>query len=420
MNGAAFALGASFVRQAMLWMTLVFACTLFIANKQVRSKTYWEPDGFLYGRMMLSDLGVPEDQARDIAAQFYLTTQQGKAENLPLYSRTPPRFFQRQFALFSGRLLYPYIASKLYRFLGFRALTYTSAVAYLLSSLALFWLLLYFGPPWLAAVIAVGTTAVLREPLVATVGTDALAYLLFLCTLAAMTGYMRTRRVAMPLILGTACILLALTRPAVYLPLGAALGVTVLALKTKNADELRIGRTLTAITASSAMFYVLISLALHGPGLLGQLQWLYEWQREVHARLTDHGFWLWYPFAIGNAAIHAISQSLYSGTPILAALIAVLGLSHGRNDPAVFILYGASVASVSAIVVDPMPWDLSRTIGVPLAPVLAVGIVMAARLLLPGTGAATSPRILPRRELDTVLGSPPYDGTGISVRPEAS
>lgn len=379
-RATAFVPSLSFARSTALWLVLVCVCTAFITSKQLRSPIAWPPDGFLYGRMMQVDLGAPESQARDTTRAFYLTTPDGRAERARLYSRDPPGFFEKEYHLFSGRILYPYIASKLYRWFGFGALIYTSAIAYLLSALALFWLLGFFGPPWLAGVVAIGTTAALRQPLAASPGTDTLAYLFFIGVLVAMTGYVKMRHVGMLVILGLSCVLLALTRPSVYLPIGAALGVFALAAKTKDADQLRLGRTFTAITASAALLYLVVSLAVHAPGLFDQLRWLYGWQRDIHARFTEHGFLVWYPWAIATASIHAFSQSLSAGTPIVAALIAVLGLSLHRNDATVPVFYGASAASLFAVIANPI--DLSRTIGLPLAPVLAVGIVMAAEALL--------------------------------------
>ncbi len=141
---------------ALLCFLFVLAVVGASLAYEVRKDNRWDPDGFLYSRMMLVDTGLSE---ADATARPAGSSSPPRPPHDPqardFYGSHPPAWYEAQYPLFRARPLYPKLAALVYPRLGFRALKVVAASGVLVAALALYVLLLLVAPAWLAACAAI-------------------------------------------------------------------------------------------------------------------------------------------------------------------------------------------------------------------------------------------------------------------------
>jgi hypothetical protein len=376
----------------IFWGVLVFAVIAPTYASLLKTSVNWDPDGFMYTRMMLVDRGYSEEQAYAEASRFYLAQKVARDPTVAvLYGAHPPRFFVTQYALFRARVLYPWLGALLYPKFGLEALWIISAACVSLAAVGLFAILCFGAPPWLAAL---GTVAAMGYPLMhelgAAAGTDAMAFLEWTVFLAAMMAYARRPRAAWFVVAVVAAALMGVTRPAIWLPVGAAAGLFVFAHRSgdtaRRAAALRM-LVAQAVVALGALGYTAF---LHGAGFLELVRWQYAWHVDRHGHWTQYGIVGWYAlFALRGFVIEPVWLAA-AGTPVLAIAAGAMGLWRRRDDPAVAVLVGAAAIAPLAILANPP--DFARALEIPVVPTVMFGVVA---LIADALRAPRAPRPLP-------------------------
>jgi hypothetical protein len=379
------------------------------ANRYHHDLQRWEPDAAIYLRMALEDRGLTRDAARAEAARFIATTSEGRnPASRGFYGPTPPEYYAKQFALFTTRPLFPYLGAVLYPRLGAHGLQAISAVAYVLATGAMFVVLLSVAPPWIAALGSVAfavNSAVLD---MASYGlTDELAVLFWIAALGAILAYTRapssayarapsaasaasarTPSAALLLAVGVASLALAFTRPAVYLPVGAALGA--LAATRFGGVSQRAAFALVAVTAGVAVVFFAYAAAVHGPGLREQLAWQYDFARATGLAPQSQGFVAWYARTEVSAFAKAVLHEIFVNAGPITIALAAFGLVLRWRTSLVAVLLGAACATVAALLANPL--EFVRTVELPLAPVITMLATAAlAELVLRVRSRSTAP-----------------------------
>jgi hypothetical protein len=358
----------------LLWgLAVVVAVALTLAH-DVRAKPRWSPDSFLYTRMMLVDTGLSEDAAHALASRYYMATPAGVEPTAPgFYGPNPPQFYVAQYALFRARTLYPWLGSLLYSRLGFRALDWISALGVALAAGAIYALLLFVAPSWLAAcgaLAAVSTAQIRNVGTLATTDGPALAE--WTLALVAMLAYARRPSRGWLLLAVVASALLAITRPAIWLPVGAAAGMAVAAYRAKDVGFRRAALVMLVAQLAVAAGALAYTAALHGAGLFEQLQWQYDWHRYRHGHWVGYGIVGWYLlFVLRDVVIEPI-WLVAAGTPVLAIAAGAVGLWRHRGDPVVPVLVGVACVAPLAIFTNPEGFD--RPFELSLTPVVMIGL----------------------------------------------
>lgn len=369
--------------RSLLALALLVVATVTTAVYRVRHDApLWPPDAAIYLRMTLEDRGLSPDRARTQADAF-LRTMASDPENRGLYGANPPAYYVQQFDLFRTRPLYPRIAAELYPAFGPHALQIVAAVAYVLAACALFAILLAFAPPWLAALGAFGFATTPSVLGVAALGlTDEPALLFWIVSLGAILAFVRRPSVAALGVAGVASLLLAFTRPAIFLPVGASLG----ALFALRADPLRRPAmlALVATTAGAAVVFLAYTAVVHGPGLADQLRWEYDWQHAIGAGGAEHGFGSWYAGALAGVTGEALTFDVYKNGALLVFVLAALGIASARRTPLVAVLAGAACASVVALLANPL--EFVRSVELPLVPLVVILATLALGVLARAVG----------------------------------
>ena len=343
----------------------------------------WTPDAEIYLSMTLQDGGATFGTALDTSRRFMRDeVRRGnpfKGEGL--YTDDPPRWWVDQFALFRNRPMYPLICSLLYPVLGPVALRVVSAVAYVLTVVAMFALLCLVTAPIIAGI---GALVFGTEALVLYAGsmpmTDGLALLFWTCTLGSVVAFQRRPASSWLVIIGLASIALALTRPAFLLPVGAALGA--FGAMRRSSRGITAAAPLLATMPAIAIF-ALYSAAVHGPGVLSQLQWQFASQSAMHGFGTGHGPMGWYLSAVLRGAKNVIKLGVpgLGGTTLL--LLALLGcICSWRKCPPVRIAVASALAIFPALFVNPV--DVDRPLLLPMAPVILIPAVALVQQALHG------------------------------------
>jgi hypothetical protein len=329
----------------------------------------WEPDGAIYLRMTLQDRGLAPDAARDVADRFMRSTSEGtNAQSRGFYGPTPPEYYARQFGLFRTRPLFPRLAALLYPRLGPHALQAISACAYVVAVMLTFWLLLLVAPPWLAALGALGfATAPPVLDLATYPLTDELALALWIATLGTIILAARRPTIALFGLVAIAALALTFTRPAAYLPVGAALGALFTGRRDATARRTALG--LVAVTAGAGLVFLAYTLAVHGPGIAEQIHWEYDFARATgDARMR--GFSAWYAYALARALGEALTLDVYKNGALFTIVLGAFGVIVASRTGLVPILLGGSCASVIALVVNPL--EFVRTVELPLTPIVVL------------------------------------------------
>jgi hypothetical protein len=343
----------------------------------------WPPDAAIYLRMTLEDRGMSSGQARERADAFLRVTA-SDPESRALYVADPPAYYVRQFNLFRTRPLFPALSSVLYPSFGPRALPIVAGCAYVLATCVMFAILLPYAPSWLAGLGAFAFAT--APPVLGVAGlglTDAPALLFWTAALGAIIAY--TRR---PSALALSCVvvaslLLAFTRPAIFLPVGAALGAWF-ALRN-DPTRRRTMIALVAATAGAGLVFVAYTALVHGPGLVDQLRWEFDWQRATGDAAAAGGFASWYGHALARIAAQALTYDVYKNGALLVLILAALGIATARRTPLVLLLIGAACASLIALAANPV--EYVRSVELPLVPPVVILATLALALLVRTIGA---------------------------------
>jgi hypothetical protein len=318
----------------------------------------------------LADKGFGEQEAIEIARHFILS-QHKERDDLPSYTGPLPKGYQGEYKLFSARVLYPLLASVFYDRAGLNALSLVSALAYVASSVVLFALLLNFAGHLPAALTAV---AVMLSPLLRDLSveplTDSLAFFFWVALLLTIVVYVREPRLAFLLALFAASAALMLTRPALFLPAGAACGLMLRALRTGDPDAKKTAAAVLLSVGAAALVYAIAALIYHAPGPAAQIRFLYEGEAR-----PSYSIWHWYTLALALATIYEPVRLLSGGIPVLSIAVAVLGMTLRRGDARRAALIGGAAAALVAIPLSPLALD--RAFELPLYPMFAVGTAIA-------------------------------------------
>jgi hypothetical protein len=355
----------------MFFVALVAAA---IGAVHLRHPMVFTPDGEIYARMMLADRGVDPQTAEALADAAVAASPDG-AESLIAVKQPKPSWFVEQAPLFRGRVLYPYLASLLYPRFGFKSLAIVSAIAFVVATLALYALLLFFGRPWLAAIVALGTAgAAPLSDLAARPLTDSLAFAFWAIALLAVIALLRTDAGPWLLLLGVALIAMVVTRPALQLIVGLLLGGFAVT-KWVAAVEIRKRAMLVSFVALGVLVLYAAWLVIgHEPSIVSHLVWIHSWQYAVGS--APAGFAAWYVRAAATTAAQEFLLAIYHGAPLLAVTLAAIGLASRRTDPLVPMLAGIALGDVIAIFANPVA--VARGFEVPLLPIVAIGLLMLA------------------------------------------
>lgn len=346
----------------------------------------WTPDGFVYAQMMLADRGVPKAEARAQALAFYLSsTPVGKsARYRPYFVNERLGMFTQTAKPFASRVLYPFLASAFYPWLGFRALLLISALAYVAAALILYWLLLAFCRPFAAAA---GALVFAGAPVVRVQSgaalTDMLALALLAAALAATIRYAIDGRASFLALALVSEILLSLSRPLPYVPLMAAFGLALWALRFRDAVRMRRALLLILAAVIASLAYALSAAVTKTPSLGTHLHWLYDagknnWLYESRAlTAAERGsFRVWYNNQLLWAAKNAVSALIHAAYPAIALVLCALGLYSARSAPLSAILAGFIAGCALGIFANPVPLELPRLIAAPAMLGVAAGIAM--------------------------------------------
>jgi hypothetical protein len=365
---------------APLVLAIVLLITLATAAYRLRHDAeIWTSDSAIYLRMALADRGLTEPQAKTESDRFMAGTPEAKIpESAGFYTPSPPPYYAKQFDLFRSRPLYPLIAAALYGPFGPRGMQLISAAAYVLATALTFRLLLLWVAP---AVAGLGALAFATAPQVLAVCalplTDELAVLFWIAALGAMLWYARAPGAAPLAAVLAAALLLTFTRPAAYLPFAAACGfaVAVWADRARRAEALR----LLGVTFIAGAAFAVYSAYAHGPGLVAQMRWQYDWQHAVGGPGGSGGFAHWYAVAVAGALALLFTVGVYKYAALLPLVLAVYGTRLARRDE-LGLLLGGAAGALAAVLANPL--EINRTALLPLTPVVIVFATLALGRLL--------------------------------------
>ncbi len=350
------------------------------------------PDGFWYARMMLEDRRQTRGAAETIDEAFFapLLAHSPDPNLRARFEPAKPRLFEMERHMFLARPVYPYLASLLYGHFGFSALMIVSTAAYILGAIAIYWLLSQFVQPSIATVVAV---AAMLSPwqlrLAGAPITDMSALTLYTMLLAAGVLYARGSSIGWLALFGVFCALLTFTRPAIYLPVGAAIGVLVFGIAVRDTFRMRRGLAMLGLTIAVGAIYALYTVSIHAPGLRGQIAylWTLHMQSGSYRDLPEA---TWYVLIVGRTVAELLKDVITNPLMLLLAAIGAFGLYMRRNDSGTAVLLGASAALGAAILANPIFAGLMRTVELPLTPTVACGVACTFAALIAGT--KTTPR----------------------------
>ncbi len=395
------------IRTLCVFALVLVATAVTAAYRLHHDAQIWTSDSAIYLRMALEDRGASRADAKRAADAFMSTTPEAKIpESKDFYGPHTPPYYAAQYELFRTRPLYPRLAALLYGRFGEHGMQLISAAAYVAASLVMLWLLMLLVPPWTAALGALAfATAPQVLSLAALPLTDELALLFWTAALGATLLYLRAPRPAVLAAVLVAALLLTFTRPAAYLPFGAACGVLAVAWRAGGPPARRAALALLAVTVAAGLAFAAYSLAVHGPGLTAQLRWQYDWQHTVHGFGAGGSFGRWYAAALAAALGLLLTVAVYRYAALLPLVLAGVGLRVARRADAA-LLVGAAVGALAAIAANPL--ELNRTVLLPLTPV----VVILATLGLDVLFRAARPAAADSEAGDALAGSP----NGYSLR----
>ena len=371
---------------------LVVVIAIVIAAYRVHHDARrWDPDAAIYLRMTLEHRGLTQDAARAAAEQLIRESTPQLDPRLRSYlGGHPPQFYVDQFALFHGRQLYPTLAALIYPRYGPLGLRLISAFAYICAVLAMYLLLRTFTGVPIAAVgaVALGTAPAVLDS-VALVTTDQLGNLFWICALGALIAYVRKGTVTPLIGLIVAALALSLTRPAIYLPLGAAIGAFIVGRNT----PMRRASTVALVAVSLVtVFYLLYSVLVHAAGPVAQLRWEYEWYQAIRAPFTGHGFLAWWLPTIAFAGVLESLLDIYKNGALLIIAFALFGAISIWGTIEMAAILGGSISVLVALVANPA--DVERTVTLPITPLAVILATVALQRLADARSTPRERRLL--------------------------
>ncbi|MDE2483401.1 MAG: hypothetical protein KGN02_14585 [bacterium] len=331
---------------------VALACALCIAL-QLHADERWTFDGFAYTLRAELDAGIPYARAHATARALYARRAAFATPAQRAWLDAPEPQWWRLFAV---RAIYPWLASRLWPWLGAQSLFAISGLAYVAAGLALYAMLLRFARPSIAAGCALLTMLLPESRLIGRSNlTDMLGDALWIATLLAMMRYADRPRSGALFVVALAATALAFTRPVPYMPLVSALALAA-------AGYPRRALPLIALLAALCALVVGVMWAAHAdvpttPAYLAQLR------------------------AAGVVTLEWFVGSL-AGPLGLYALVA----ARGRSDVALAL--GACASALPTLLLNPLPTDVLRVVALPLLPVVACGVALAAERAASHQGVA--------------------------------
>jgi 4-amino-4-deoxy-L-arabinose transferase-like glycosyltransferase len=369
----------------LLSAVFLFVVSVCIAAWQLHfNHDVWTPDGAIYLSMTMEHRGMDPASARAATSQFMLGELTKASTVVPttpadreLYSRTPPQYFARQFELFRNRPLYPIVAASLFPRFGPFSLKVVSAAAYVASSLTIFAILLSMTSTVKALV---GALVFATEPVVLGLAalplTDELALFFWTCAFGATLAYQRRPSWYAAAVIFLASIALSFTRPAFFVPLGAAIGAYF--VMRRSIKPLVAFAPLVA-TVVSAIVFLCFNAAVHGAGVGTALHWQYAWQRSIGGFASQDSPAVWYIKSLAVSAYRVLLLAVPNLGGVIVALFALAGLRYARTSSTAVISIASAAAILLAVFANPL--DIERPVLLPLAPIVIVlGIVGFNRL----------------------------------------
>lgn len=348
---------------------LVVCFALLVLGASVLRHPQYTPDGIVYARFAARDAGYSERDATLRARAFYENTAMMRfARYRDLIELDPSVSFVRS-AVFRNRVLYPWVVSLLLPVVGFKALFLVSAISYLVFGVALFWMLVAFGRPWVAALLSVVALALpLTRGLAASDLTDMFAAVWWVIALGALLRLMRGQSVRLLVVLAVASALLTLTRPTPYLVVLPALVVGVLR-----------GMWWPLVASCGGVVaFLVVAVSTHAYGVMEQLRWVYE-HEPAAVRVS---FGAWYRATLIGTVRGMVVESVRSVVPVLVVLGAVYGVLRTRFRDEMLVLAAAGVACLIAIPFNPVQSAIARVVVFPLVPVFCAIVQCLALALL--------------------------------------
>jgi hypothetical protein len=363
-----------------LWLIAVVVIAIVLATTVVSRNPRYTVDGFQYSRIAMQDAGLSRGDALVKAETFYLQTPVGQIARYREFfavdiAHAPPA----PGPIFRTRVLFPWLASLLYRWRGTTSLVDVSHAAYIAAVLLMYWLLLTVARPWLAAT---GAALFAVSPLILGLGeadvTDMLALTLWIGALASVLHYMQAPRFAWLVSFGLATVLLTLTRQAVYLPIGAVAGALIGARLRRDAIDTTRSAILAAVVGIVVVVNGIWYALMHGAGLAKELEIAHGLAVRNGSARPDEPFDTWYRHAVISDAVAAGKRALLDVLPVLALFAAASEIRR----PETAILIGAAVAGLAPLILDPTSSDLSRVLEAPLCPIVLAALAMGGESLL--------------------------------------
>jgi 4-amino-4-deoxy-L-arabinose transferase-like glycosyltransferase len=366
----------------------VFLVALAISAFAVYPRPDWQPDGYAYAVRMLLDLGVPFQEALHRAQAFYqqLPIAANPAVAPLLRGDQPPLYWD----VFKPRLLYPLFAAVLFPLRGFYGMLDITVVAYVLTALAVYYLVLQFTGALPSFVVTLGF---MIHPTVLLLArypqTDMLAMLFLTLSIVALVRVARGGGRNWIEAFAAAGLLLVFTRPAFYMLIGGALGLWLGAPGTQPALR-RAARICLGIAVFCTVVYLSVSYALGTPSFAYVIAdarvVFFEGQAPVAVRTSllshlkgvlhfsvDDPLGVWYAKMLVDLVLRELARGILTVFPLLA----IFGLWTIRRDRAFGVLAGAALSLAVVPLVDPISLDMNRVLEFPLLPVLAVGLAAA-------------------------------------------
>jgi 4-amino-4-deoxy-L-arabinose transferase-like glycosyltransferase len=351
------------------------------------SNPSFSPDGVVYSRMMLADRGVTAGAARLQVREFYLSTPLGHSARYRPYLLDQRRgMFTTTAKPFASRVVYPFVASLFYPLQHFRSLIAVSAIAYIAAILLMYWMLMPLCTPLAAAAGAmIFAAAPVMRSLAGAALTDMLAICFLVAAFGAMIRYALYGTKADLALVVAADVLLSLTRPLPYVPLGAALGLSVYALAMRtDAALVRRGAFLVLAALAGWAAYAVAAALTQTPSLNSHLTWLYDaakthWVYASNRVLSSNdrqSFATWYLHELIFVAKGWFKSLLLEIYPVAMLVVCAVGLRHTRNKPSASILAGGLIACCFGIFANPVEPELRRLIEAPATIAVAGGIAM--------------------------------------------
>jgi|SRR5579884_45027 len=339
---------------AALVLVVLFALGALAAG--VLRHPHYTPDGIVYARYAARDAGYSERDATLAARAFYERTPLMDVPRYRALVELDPAVAFSASHIFENRVLYPAIVALLMPLLGFKALFAVSAISFVLFGAALFWLLVSFGRPGLAALLAIVALALpLTRGLASSDLTDMLAAVWWTLALGALLRLMRGQTRALLVTLTVASVLLTLTRPTPYLIVIPALCAAILR---------GLWPALVASFAGVASF-IIVAWVTHAYSVTEQLRWVYA--NEPGGAYGS--FASWYRSALAVTLLFTLREAVRTVLPVLLVLAAIYGAIRLRVRDEMLVLLAAAIACAIAIPFNPVPSALSRVVVFPLLPV---------------------------------------------------